>query len=114
MIGAWGHWHLRRFATPTATTDHPGTGVLTDGWGGSAVGAVEPLAARLGQRGGGAVMVQKMDRSLDRVTLVLLAGAEVTGQVRRFVRRFMESSGAHPEAKERLVQLAPELWRQDM
>jgi len=40
---------------------------------------------------------------------VLLPGVETTAQARRFVRGFMESSGAQSEATERMVQLAAEL-----
>jgi hypothetical protein len=55
------------------------------------------------------VTPQDSECSLDRVALSLRPGPEATAQARRFVRRYMELSGARSEATERMVQLAAEL-----
>jgi hypothetical protein len=70
---------------------------------------VEPLAARfiIGERCG--VTVQDAESRLDRVELELLPGPESIGEARRFVRGYMELSGAQWEAAERMVQLVAEL-----
>jgi hypothetical protein len=53
--------------------------------------------------------LQHGESRLDRVEVVLVPGVEVMAQARRFVRRFMESSGAQSETTERMVQLVAEL-----